>query len=251
MDTSDQTEANLFAGHSTIEGYTESLSLAAEQQQQQADTLQLQQEQIHTQPVVETQRRVPDNRPRRIQKSSSSSAYAAWIRAQATGSAYCTRIMFKVFGICLAFCFAQQSGKPGNSHIFYAVLVSGGALCLFFSNWISGVYSIVLGILVYLIEQTPPRRTSGSLAASKQPRISFLPSTVLRAQSIRVLFYVPAAVPCFLRAPNYPGGLCLISSGITYTVATAIDWRKKRASLQMNKSSVRERDGAGYSAGFR
>ncbi|KAI8360168.1 hypothetical protein B0O80DRAFT_196137 [Mortierella sp. GBAus27b] len=211
----------LFAGHNTIQEYSEALSLTAAQQQQLADALrlQMQQEQTYTpeSPNRPSRRPYPSSSSSPL-SSSSSSVFAAWARAQATGSAY--------------------------------FLLVGGALCLFFPGWFSGAYSILLGILVQCIERKPFSPSgSGSPASNSTttppPRLpplsarSFMPATVLRAHSVRALFYIVAAIPCFLRAPNYSGGICLVSSATTYAVAGAMDWRKKRVSRPRRRSHSR------------
>ncbi|KAI8603926.1 hypothetical protein EDD21DRAFT_5987 [Dissophora ornata] len=209
MDPSSQSEIQLYP---SIHEYTESLSLTAEQQLQLAEALRLQRDQIYTQPPELQQQRQQQQRrrsPGRSRFQKSSSAYSAWARAQATGSAY--------------------------------FLVGGGILCLFFRNWMSGAYSILLGILVYFVEQRPhhpnTNKSVSGLSAPTIPPTSFTPSAVLRAPSVRSSFYIIAAVPCFLCAPNYSGGMCLVSSGLTYSVAATIDWRKRRLMQKSKRSS--------------
>src|SRR5690554_8203304 len=91
----------------------------------------------------------------------------------------------------------------------------------------------ILGLLVFLIEQRPAHHAvstgiRSSTAKYKRRNVglfplgSFSPSKVLDTHSVRSLFYIIASVPCFLRAPNYSGGLCLISSGLTYVVPAKI-----------------------------
>ncbi|KAK3832524.1 MAG: hypothetical protein JOS17DRAFT_789921 [Linnemannia elongata] len=173
--------------------------------------LQQQQAQAQAEHQQQQQRRL-ETRTRRSPKSPSS-AYSAWARSQAMASVY--------------------------------ILVAGGALCLFFPEWHSGAYSIVLGILVYFIEQKPSSNQSspgGPHAGQMLPPSSLTPSTVLKAHSIRSAFYIISSVPCFLRAPNYTGGSCLITSGLTYAVAAFLASRKsngKGKSLSMSQASYR------------
>ncbi|KAG9066290.1 hypothetical protein KI688_001511 [Linnemannia hyalina] len=176
-------------------------------QQQQAQAQEEQQQQ------QQQQQRKPQTRPRRSPKSSSS-AYSAWARTQAMASVY--------------------------------ILVAGGALCLIFPGWLPGAYSIALGILVYSIERKPSSNqssTEGPPHAGKILSSSTLsPSKVLKAHSIRSTFYIIASVPCFLRAPNYTGGLCLITSGLTYAVAAFLANRKSKGkgkSPSMSPASYR------------
>ncbi|KAF9581535.1 hypothetical protein BGW38_001417, partial [Lunasporangiospora selenospora] len=51
---------------------------------------------------------------------------------------------------------------------------------------------------------------------------------VLRSYPVKASIYLLAAGPCFLRASNYSGGLCLVSSGLTYAVAATIDWKARK-----------------------
>ncbi|KAG0214445.1 hypothetical protein BGX33_002171 [Mortierella sp. NVP41] len=100
-----------------------------------------------------------------------------------------------------------------------------------------GVRLHILGFLVYLIEQKSSSSHHGDKPPTglyshqghtpTPPPTSFSPSSVLKAHSIRSLFYIMTAIPCFLRAPNYTGGLCLITSGFTYAVAAIFASRKK------------------------
>ncbi|KAH7042313.1 hypothetical protein BKA57DRAFT_538969 [Linnemannia elongata] len=187
-----------------------------EKQQQQFSSqffqdLQQQQTQTQAEQQQQQQRRT-QTKPRRSPKSPSS-AYSAWARSQAMASVY--------------------------------ILVAGGILCLFFPEWLSGAYSIVLGILVYFIEQKPSSNqssTGGPHASQILSPSSLLPSTVLKAHSIRSTFYTIASVPCFLRAPNYTGGLCLITSGLTYAVAAILASQKSKGkgnSPSMSRTSYR------------
>ncbi|KAG0378166.1 hypothetical protein BGX24_004589 [Mortierella sp. AD032] len=158
--------------------------------------LELQQQQ--TEQLAEQQQQ-QQRRPRRSPKTPSS-AYSAWAKAQAMASVY--------------------------------ILVAGGALCLFFPEWLSGAYSIILGLLVYFIEQKPSSNNNNNKNTSNEngptPKASFTPSSVLKEHSIRSAFYIIASVPCFLRASNFTGGMCLITSGLTYAVAAIFANRKSK-----------------------
>ena len=63
--------------------------------------------------------------------------------------------------------------------------------------------------------------------------------SVLAGSIIRALFYLVSSVPCFLRAPSYTGGVCLVSAALTYALAAFVEARmqarKKRA---MNSGST-------------
>ncbi|KAF9153490.1 hypothetical protein BG015_003319 [Linnemannia schmuckeri] len=79
--------------------------------------------------------------------------------------------------------------------------------------------------------QTRPRRSpkSSISAYSAWARSQAMASVyILKAHSIRSTFYIIASVPCFLRAPNYTGGLCLTTSGLTYAVAAILANRKSK-----------------------
>ncbi|KAG0043944.1 hypothetical protein BGZ83_010826 [Gryganskiella cystojenkinii] len=186
-----------------IEQYLETLEqLAVQHQQQRLLEQQQQQHQEQKYPGV-TSRSRPKRNPR-SSPSSSSSAYSAWGRAQATGSAY--------------------------------LLILGGVICVFFPDGFIGIYSIILGFLVYMIEQkllvNSGSLSSSSSAAGRNKTFlppSFSPAVVLRPYSTRSCLYLISAAPCFLRAPNYSGGMCLFSSGLTYALAAIIDWRKQRS----------------------
>ncbi|KAF9974898.1 hypothetical protein BGZ73_001596 [Actinomortierella ambigua] len=45
------------------------------------------------------------------------------------------------------------------------------------------------------------------------------PATVLRPYPVRAIFYGIASIPCFLFAPNYSGGLCLVCCSLTFGLA--------------------------------
>ncbi|KAF9918127.1 hypothetical protein FBU30_000363 [Linnemannia zychae] len=188
------------------------------QQQQQELANQFLQE-IHAQQHVH-QLRKPQTRTRRSPKTFAS-PYSAWARSQAMASVY--------------------------------ILLIGGILCIFFPKWLSGTYSInnstashsVLSFMVYFVEKKPSHNQSEKISTGggvggiangtpSLPPISISPASVLKAHSIRSVFYIIASVPCFLCVPNYTGGMCLISSGITYAVA-AIFARQK---VKKNKGKV-------------
>lgn len=98
----------------------------------------------------------------------------------------------------------------------------------------------VVGLMVYMIEQrlfVHSGSSSSSAAGSFLP-VSFSPSTVLRPHSVRSCLYLIAAVPCFLRAPNYSGGICLVSSALTYALAAIIHWVKQRSLKHRRPGSV-------------
>ncbi|KAF8947692.1 hypothetical protein BGZ47_008189 [Haplosporangium gracile] len=81
------------------------------------------------------------------------------------------------------------------------------------------------------MSQTRPRRSpkSSISAFSAWARSQAMASVyILKAHSIRSTFYIVASVPCFLRAPNYTGGLCLITSGLTYAVTAILTNQKSK-----------------------
>ncbi|KAF9377323.1 hypothetical protein CPB97_010279 [Podila verticillata] len=166
-------------------------------------------EQHIQQPQVQQQPQ-PSTRPPRRSTKSLSSAYAAWAQSQAKGSAF--------------------------------FLVAGGILCLFFPDWYSGVYSICLGAFVYYLEtasetHTKPKRLSQNHPSTTTTSCS--PVSVLAGPTIRALFYLVSSVPCFLRAPSYTGGLCLVSSALTYALAAFVEARKQaRKKRAMNSGST-------------
>ncbi|KAG0078635.1 hypothetical protein BGZ92_001390 [Podila epicladia] len=147
--------------------------------------------------------------PRRSTKSLSS-AYAAWAQSQAKGSAF--------------------------------FLVAGGILCLFFPDWYSGVYSICLGAFVSYLEaaseaHAKPKRLSQDSPSATTTSCS--PASVLASPAIRALFYLVSSVPCFLRAPSYSGGMCLVSAALTYALAAFVEARKQaRKKRAMNSSTA-------------
>lgn len=103
-------------------------------------------------------------------------------------------------------------------------------LCVFLLPLPNWMLIRLLGILIQCIEQ----KTSSS--GSPLPRLSassrLLTTIVLRAHSIRALFYIIAAIPCFL------GGICLIFSAIPYAVAATMDCRTNEGLRPGSKSSV-------------
>ncbi|CAO3570105.1 unnamed protein product [Mortierella alpina] len=203
------------SGHQFVNDIANSKeSPSSSEQQRQSMLLQLEQLQEQEQQFQQESRDISLTTRARRPLKSSSSAYSAWARAQATGSAY--------------------------------LLIGGGTLCLLFPDWWSGAYSIAIGLVIRLAEQKPTRHhlKNNTLKASanrtlkpqgpkpyKAALLLLMPPTVLRSPLIRSLFYILAALPCFLSAPNFSGGLSLVSAGLTYLAAAIMDRRRPRKSL--------------------
>ncbi|KAG0039750.1 hypothetical protein BGZ82_006904 [Podila clonocystis] len=127
----------------------------------------------------------------------------------------------------LSSAYAAWAQSQAKGSAFF--LIAGGILCLFLPDWYSGMYSIEVHTKSKHLSQDHPSATTTSCS----------PASVLASPTIRALFYLVASVPCFLRAPSYSGGLCLVSAALTYALAALVEARRQaRKKRAMNSSTA-------------
>ncbi|KAK6185835.1 hypothetical protein SNE40_007981 [Patella caerulea] len=107
-----------------------------------------------------------------------------------------------------------------------AVVVLGGIIAVAgqFKNWQFGVYGIVVGILVFILEYPRGERKNGKCLERKfqRPLTKFVQcgGLLTRNYFVRFVLYLIFTVPCCFILPTLLGGMCFfITSAIYFTAA--------------------------------
>ncbi|BFZ00192.1 hypothetical protein BsWGS_03231 [Bradybaena similaris] len=105
------------------------------------------------------------------------------------------------------------------------VVILGGilAICGQFALWQIGVYSIIIGVIMLLLEYPRGKRQSGKSRGRKfQFPLSVLVSKarlLTRTYLIRFIVYLIISVPCCFILPTLLGALCYMTTSCIYLVA--------------------------------
>ncbi|CAG5123178.1 unnamed protein product [Candidula unifasciata] len=105
------------------------------------------------------------------------------------------------------------------------VVIMGGILAVSgqFELWQVGVYSIIMGVLMILLEYPRGRRQKGT---SPERKFQFPLSVVVskgrlltRSYLVRFIVYLIISVPCCFILPTLLGAVCYMTTGCIYLAA--------------------------------
>ncbi|XP_006824739.1 cytochrome b-245 light chain-like [Saccoglossus kowalevskii] len=128
-------------------------------------------------------------------------------------------------------------------------LASGAIICVGgiigvngFTGWEFGVYAIIAGFLICILEYPRSRRVKGSTIERTFQRIlnpvMTVGGTVTQNYYVRFVTYMIACVPCAFLLPTLLGGMCLFIASLIYFKAAFAGEYWKPVGVETRKRTI-------------